>query len=75
MNVEVSVYGNSFTENEIPVYYIYDPEYKTLNRESVPRNLQVPLLIGTDFFWDRNDKEMFHKYSNFTCRFTLNGVV
>lgn len=39
MSVEVSVYGNTFTENEIEVFYIYDPEYKTINRDSVPRNM------------------------------------
>ena len=71
MTVEVSVYGSSFTENDIEVYYIYDPEYKKLNTNSVPRNLQVPLLIETNFHWENNDKEMFYKYSNFTCRFTL----
>jgi len=75
MTVEVSVYGGSYTENEIEVYYIYDPEYRKINRNSVPRNMQVPLLIETEFFWDRNDKEMFRKFANFTCRFTLNDVV
>lgn len=39
MSVEVSVYGNTFTENEIEVFYIYDPEYKSINRDSVPRNM------------------------------------
>jgi len=71
MSVEVSVYGSSYTENQIEVYYIYDPEYKSVNRNSVPRNMQVPLLIATDFFWQNNDKEQFGKYANFTCRFTL----
>jgi len=75
MTVEVSVYGNSYTENDIEVYYIYDPEYRKINRNSVPRNMQVPLLIETEFFWERNDKEMFRKYSNFTCRFTLREFV
>ena len=51
ITVEVSVYGNNFTENDIEVYYIYDPEYKKVNRNSVPRNMQVPLLIETNFFW------------------------
>ena len=75
MTVEVSVYGASYTDNEIEVYYIYDPEYKKVNRNSVPRNMQVPLLIETNFFWDRNDKEMFRKFANFTCRFTLHETV
>ena len=57
MSVEVSVYGSSYTENQIEVYYIYDPEYKSVNRNSVPRNMQVPLLIDTNFYWSNNDKE------------------
>jgi len=75
MTVEVSVYGSSYTENEIEVYYIYDPEYRKINRNSVPRNMQVPLLIETEFHWDKNDKEMFRKFANFTCRFTLGDQV
>lgn len=71
MTVDVSVYGSSFTDNGIEVYYIYQPEYKSLNRDSVPRNLQVPLLIETDFHWQNNDYELFAKHSNFTCRFTV----
>ena len=39
MTVEVSVYENNFTENDIEVYYIYDPDYKSINRNSVPANL------------------------------------
>lgn len=71
MTVEVSVYGSSFTENDLEVYYIYSPEYRKVNRSSVPRNMQIPLLIETEFFWQNNDKEMFAKHANFTCRFTL----
>ena len=74
MTVEASVYGDDFTENDIEVYYIYEPEYKKVNRNSVPRNMQVPLLIETNFFWENNDKEMFAKYANFTCRFTLHDI-
>ena len=57
--VEVSVYGNSFTENKIQVYYIFDPDFISINRNSVPRNLQVPIIVKTNFFWDRNAYEMF----------------
>ena len=73
MTVEASVYENNYTENEIEVYYIYDPEYKSINRNTVPRNMQVPLFIETNFFWQNNDKEMFSKFANFTCKFVLNG--
>ena len=75
MTVEVSVYGSSFTENQIEVYYIYDPEYKKLNRNSVPQNMQVPILIETNFHWENNDKDMFYSFANFTCRFTLEDKV
>jgi len=71
MTVEMSVYENNFTENDIEVHYIYDIDYKSVNRNSVPANMQVPLIVDTDFHWNNNDKEMFHKYANFTCRFTL----
>lgn len=71
----MSVYENNFTENDIEVFYIYDPEYKSINRNSVPGNMQVPLIVETDFHWNNNDKEMFRKHSNFTCRFTLGTKV
>ena len=75
MTVEVSVYGGVFTDNKIEVYYIYDPEYLSINRASVPRNLQVPLMIETNFHWDNNNVEQFIKYSNFTCKFTIGNEV
>lgn len=59
MTVEVSVYNALYTSNEIEVHYIYDPEYKKLNRDNVPRNMQFPLIVTTDFHWDKNDKELF----------------
>ena len=75
MAVDVSVYGGVFTDNKIEVYYIYDPEYLSINRDSVPRNLQLPLMIETEFHWDNNDIEKFMKYSNFTCKFTVGDSV
>jgi hypothetical protein len=75
MTVDVAVYGGQFTDNKLEVYYIYDPEYISINRDSVPRNLQVPLMIETNFHWDNNNAEQFFKYSNFTCRFTVGNTV
>jgi len=69
--VDVSVYGNQFTENGIQVFYIFDPDFISINRNSVPRNLQVPIIIKTDFHWDRNKYEMFAKYGNFTCKYVI----
>lgn len=51
IQLEVSVYNSTYTENGIELYYIYDPEFETINRESAPRNIQVPLQIKTNFFW------------------------
>ena len=75
MTVDVSVYGGSFTDNEMEVYYIFDPEYISINRNSVPKNIQVPLLIETNFFWQNNDPDRFYKYANFTCKFTVGDEV
>ena len=75
MTVDVAVYGGQFTDNKLEVYYIYDPEYLSINRDSVPRNLQVPLMIETNFHWDNNNAEQFFKYSNFTCKFTVGNQV
>jgi hypothetical protein len=69
--VDVSVYGNQFTENNIEVYYIFDPEFISINRNSVPNNLQVPIIVKTNFHWDRNKYEMFAEYGNFTCRYII----
>lgn len=69
--VEASVYNNEFTSNNIQVWYIYDPLFKSISRNSTPINLSLPILVQTDFFWGTNDFEMFAKHSNFTCRFTV----
>ena len=69
--VEASVFGNQFTENQIEVYYIYEPEFISINRNSVPRNLQVPIIVTTNFFWDKNLYEMFYYNANFTCRYVI----
>jgi len=72
---EVSVYGDHFTDNKIPVHYFKHPEYKSINRSSSPSNLIQPLLIDTDFHWDNNDLGLVEKHQNFTCRFTIGEKV
>jgi hypothetical protein len=69
--VEAAVYNNEFTSNNIQVWYIYDPIFKSISRNSTPINLSLPILIQTEFFWDKNDYDRFQKHSNFTCRFTV----
>ena len=71
--VEVAVYNKTFTQNNIQVWYIYDPLFKSISRSSTPINLSLPILVATDFYWGNNDYDKFHKYSNFTCRFVVNG--
>jgi hypothetical protein len=37
--VEITLVGDHFTDNKIPVFYHSDPAYKTPSRDSVPNNL------------------------------------
>lgn len=69
--IEAAVYNNEFTSNNIQVWYIFDPSFKSISRNSTPINLSLPILVQTDFNWAQNDFSRFQKYSNFTCRFTL----
>ena len=69
--VEASVFGSQFTENQIEVYYIFEPDFESINRNSVPRNLQVPIIAKTNFHWDKNSYEMFLFNANWTCRYTI----
>lgn len=73
--VEASVYQGGFTENKIRVYYIHDLEYKKLNKASVPSNIQMPIMVDTDFHWDLNDYDKVNKHANFTCRFKVKDEV
>lgn len=70
MTVDVSVYGNDFTDSQIEIWYYTEPTVKGINKDSTPRNLEEPILIDTDFHWDKNDFNRFNKYGNITCRFT-----
>ena len=69
MATEGCVYGNTFTENGIEIYYYTDPLYEKLSQYGSPANLETPILAKTDFYWGLNDPEKFKKYGNFTCRF------
>lgn len=66
---ELTLVGNIFTENKIPLFYHRDPEYTTPSRDSVPKNLNQPLIIDTDFHWGVNNVDHFLEHSNFTCLF------
>jgi hypothetical protein len=69
--VEATVYNNQFTNNNIEVWYIFDPLFKAISRNSTPINLSLPILVTTEFYWESNNYDRFVKYSNFTCRFTV----
>jgi len=55
ITVEVAVYDDVFTENKIQVYYFKEPEFKSLNKASIPNNIVHPILIDTNFHWKNND--------------------
>jgi len=73
--VEASVYNHEFTENNIEVWYIFDPWFKQVSRNQSPKNLALPVLVETEFYWDKNDYDRFSRYGNFTCRFTVGDQV
>ena len=56
---EVTLVGNLFTDNKIPFYYHEDPVYNKPSRDSVPNNLQQPIIIDTDFHWPVNNVDQF----------------
>jgi hypothetical protein len=57
MTVEVAVYDDEFTENKIQVYYYKAPDFKSINKQSIPNNIVHPILTETEFFWKNNDIE------------------
>lgn len=67
MYIDASVYENSFTENNVEVYYYEEPEYKDILADESPANVEKQIIIRTDF--KKNPIERLYKYSNFTCRF------
>mmetsp|Transcript_29952 Transcript_29952/g.22198 ORF Transcript_29952/g.22198 Transcript_29952/m.22198 type:complete len:133 (-) Transcript_29952:898-1296(-) len=72
MATEACVYGNTFTENHIEIFYYEEPVYIDLSQYGSPSNLEKPVFAKTDFNWapnGHNDPEKFKKYANFTCRF------
>ena len=73
ITVEVAVYDDIFTTNNLEVWYSKDPVFKSLSKNNVPKNFHNNLLhIETDFFWENgNDFEIFKKHGNFTCKFTV----
>ena len=49
MATEACVYGNTFTENGIEIFYYEEPIYQNLSSQGSPANLEKPLFATTDF--------------------------
>lgn len=47
--VEVTLVGDIYTDNKIAVFYHKNPSYGKVSRDSVPSNLDQPILIDTEF--------------------------
>lgn len=71
MTVEVAVYEDIFTTNNLEVFYSKDPVFKGLSKNNVPNNFNHLLYVDTDFFWDSNDFDIYNRHGNFTCKFTV----
>jgi len=72
LTVEACVYGNTFTENNIEIYYYNEPNWESLETKyGSPMNMESPIYAKTDYKWSKgNDPDKFEKYGNFTCRFS-----
>ncbi len=69
LDVEVSVFGNDYTDNDIQVFYYDKPTYTQPSPAGVPANGQDPILIPTDFKLQTNSLEMLKEHGNYSCRF------
>mmetsp|Transcript_43393 Transcript_43393/g.41844 ORF Transcript_43393/g.41844 Transcript_43393/m.41844 type:complete len:129 (+) Transcript_43393:2661-3047(+) len=46
---EGCVYGSTYTENGIEIFYYADPLYGTLSHSGSPANIEKPIFIPSDF--------------------------
>lgn len=67
INIDASVYGNGFTDNNVELFYYDDPDYTGVNLDESPASVETPLYIKSDF--KKNPMDRLEKYSNYTCRF------
>jgi hypothetical protein len=49
INLDASVYENDFTDNGVQLWYYEDPDYKGLNIDESPANVESQVFIETDF--------------------------
>ena len=80
--VEVSVYGDDFTDNGVPIKYFGEPIYGDPVPNQAAANGGEVIVIPTNFKTNEtdpknpeNDEKIFRNYGNATCRFSsLNGT-
>lgn len=53
--VELTLVGDHYTDNKIAIHYMKDPVYGSVSRDSVPSNLNQPILIDANFHWNVNN--------------------
>jgi hypothetical protein len=75
--VEVSVYGDDFTDNNASISYFADPTYGNPSPGQAAANGNETVLIPANFHTNAsdpknndNDEEKLRKFGNATCRFT-----
>ncbi len=72
--VEVSVYGDHYTENNVTIFYFSEPIYGDPEPNTASENGGEMIRVPTDFLTGQpnpeNDEEMFREYGNVTCRFS-----
>jgi hypothetical protein len=65
---EVSTtHEDDFTENQLPIYHYLEVGAEDPDDVNSPQNIELPLTIGTDFYWSINSFPEFVEESNFTC--------
>ena len=74
MAVEASAQANTYTKNNLEVWYYESLLYMPTNVLGALSNQEKPIFTQTNFKWDVNDPNRLRKYGNFTCRFkSLDG--
>lgn len=68
--IEVSMFSDQYTTNNIQLYYIREPGITLINEAEAPAN--NPLDLFFDVKIDSDDLENIKRHHNAKCRFTSN---
>lgn len=66
--IEVSIFSDQYTNNNISLYYIREPEVILFNEPEAPANNPLDLFFGLKI--NPDDLEYILRHSNPMCRFT-----